>query len=160
MNNEIIKLCFFGPSGSGKSTIESILKNCLWQKGYWTHIVNMAYPLHNIQDSAYEILELENKAQDGVFLQFLVNHFGIKVLCDLFTKKVKHLENWWITNEYITRKEKDTHLIVNTDCRNNSYLTLKEEGFVFVKVDTEPYLRLSRLKKRQDITTAELSKYV
>lgn len=51
----------------------------------------------------------------------------------------------------------DTILLLNADCRNNAYPTLKNEGFTFVRVDTNPYLRLSRLQERQDITSADLS---
>lgn len=40
--------------------------------------VNIVEPLHNIQASIYEILELEKQGQDGVLLQFLVKHFWFK----------------------------------------------------------------------------------
>ena len=70
MNNKVIKICFFGPSESGKSTIADILRKDFWDKNYWAYVVGVATPLHDMQNSIYKILELENRKQDGVLLQF------------------------------------------------------------------------------------------
>ncbi len=142
---KIIKLSLFGPSGSGKTTSEKIIKQIVKEK-YDNHkviSVNVAQPLHEIQKFAYKKFDLVNGGQDGVLLQFLANHFE-NYLGKACVKRIK--------SKIKLHSEKGNLIFLNSDCRNNAYQDLKQEGFLFIRIFTQPRLIKKRLRKRQDIT--------
>jgi len=150
----VTKICFFGPSGSGKTTAMNMaygyLASELGNRSN-TLFLNVSTPLHSIQNDIYKKLNLPNISQDGQLLQFLVEHFGIEVLLVLFKKE---LNRFLLENE-----DADKPLfILNSDCRNNAYDTLKEHGFIFIKVMTDYKIRAERLGERQDMSRADLNK--
>lgn len=144
-NSKIIKLCFFGPSGSGKSTVADIAKKILIQQNYVVKKVNVGEPLHQIQDYIYTTFNLANTGQDGPLLQFIAQRFETS-LGPTFLKKIKNIE-------FINQSH--SLVIINSDCRNNSYQYLKELGFKFIRVSTSESNIISRLEVRGDVSLAQ-----
>lgn len=136
-----LKLSFFGPSGSGKSTALDLVQTIL-NSDYptLTHIkLNVAAPLHQIQNFAYKTFSLSNSGQDGMLLQFLATHFENK-LGPTFVKTLSSLPH---------------NLVLNSDCRDNAYPYLKKSGFIFIRINTSSHLINKRLNLRSDISSAD-----
>jgi len=151
----VSKICFFGPSGSGKNTVGYTAEHIIYEK-YGVDAIrvghlNIAEPLHYIQSHIYETLGLKNQTQDGKLLQFLIEHFGMKTICDVFVKELDKSVD-------IFHPDVSPTFVLNTDCRNNAYPILKENGFIFIRIETKPEIRVRRLKNRKDITPANLNK--
>lgn len=127
-----MKICFLAPSGYGKSTAIEILK-----KHFDIENIKIAEPLYELQKEFYEKLGIEvGDKQDGELLQF----YGKKVrkenatfLLEEFEKKLKNVE---------------ATIISNDDCRPNDYTFLKEQGFIFIKIN-------GYKRDRDDITQAD-----
>ena len=145
-----LMISFFGPSGSGKSTCRLIAEAYLRDKGYLTHSLNVAYPLRCIQAYAYDLFELgkqdpsdEDFRQDGKLLGFLAQHFESH-LGPMMSKRLD------LVRPHIG--EDDLVAFINTDCRNNAYKDLKDEGFLFIKLDVFPDILNRRRRSRGDLT--------
>ncbi len=143
-------ISFFGPSGSGKSTCRHIAEAYLRDQGYITHNIDVAYPLRCIQAYTYEIFGLNTQdplgdgfQQDGQLLGFLAKHFEPQL--------GKTVRKFFST---IRPQIGDNDLVafINTDCRNNAYQALKDEGFQFIKVDVFPDILNRRRQSRGDLT--------
>lgn len=129
-----LKFCLYGPSGSGKTTLSQYL-----EKKYKFELIKISKPLHDFQKYFYSKLELKVDIQDGELLQFLAN-------------KIEAVSEGWLGKSFIKRVENsNSKYIINDDCRLNSYTYLKENGFVFIKVQTD--LKIS-FRKRKDFTEA------
>ena len=141
-----IKISFFGPSGSGKSTAANLSEE-IFEKlcpQYWFHRCDVASPLHRMQRQVYGILDLECNGQDGELLQFLANKFESHIV----NKCVNFVD--YLVDFYYGKV-----ICVNSDCRNNAYQKLKDNGFIFVRVKTKPSVINKRLGEREDITKAD-----
>lgn len=145
INQEIIKLCFFGPSGSGKSTVAVLAKKILLEKNYSVQKINVGQPLHQIQDYIYDLFDLPNTGQDGQLLQFIAHHFEGS-LGPYFSQKIESIENQNVNG---------LRVIINSDCRNNSYQYLKKLNFKFIRVLTSQDNVAIRLQTRGDISLAQ-----
>ncbi|MBT6052428.1 MAG: hypothetical protein HOG49_36970 [Candidatus Scalindua sp.] len=88
-------------------------------------------------------------SQDGELLQYLAEKFEK----DLGPKCVDRVRKFVYAYQ-------GKVICVNSDCRNNAYKCLKDNGFVFVRIQTDPSIRSSRLSKRGDITIANNSNSV
>lgn len=116
-----LKICFIAPSGFGKTTAIKILS-----KFYKIKNIKIAKPLYDMQKYFYKKIKTKMRGeQDGELLQF----FGLKVrkensnfLTDVFIESVKKYNSSQI-------------IISNDDCRPPDYQTLKNLGFVFVKIN-------------------------
>lgn len=140
---------FFGSSGSGKSTCYKYAKSFLSAKGYTCHNLNVALPLRTIQFFAYCAFGKKcknpldpNFEQDGKLLGFLAQHFKER-LSLIFEKGIK---------EHLHKNDNKKLAIINTDCRNNAYKTLKKLGFVFIKVEVSEKVLMDRRRERGDLT--------
>ncbi len=120
-----LRLCFFGKeSGVGKSTAGALAYDYLSFeiKTHSVYRLNVAQPLHDIQSFAYQRFNLESTGQDGRLLQFLAAHFQAR-LGPTFQANLDHLES-------LATKT----IIINSDCRNNTYPVLKDRSFIFIEV--------------------------
>jgi dCTP deaminase len=132
----MIKICLFGPTGSGKTTIASYIV-----ERYNAELIKIAAPLYRMQNHLYGMIGKDIAGQDGELLQFLAH-------------KIEKEKPQWLAREFIEKvRLSNRHLVVNDDCRLNSYSVLKEDGFVFIRVLTDPETILSRM--RQDHTTID-----
>lgn len=129
----VVKFCLFGPSRSGKTT----LSNYLVEK-YGFELIKISRPLHEFQTHLYTKLGLFPDGQDGELLQFLAN-------------KIEKISPGSLGKLFLDRlHNSSSNLIVNDDCRYNSYRFLEKEGFVFIKIVTNENNRNKR--ERVDIT--------
>lgn len=125
-----LRVCLYGPTGSGKSTIAGHLA-----ARYDAEIVKVAEPLHRFQDSFYRILGVTATGQDGELLQFLA-------------QKIERERPGWLGRIMVGRVvSSNSPIVVNDDCRWNSYAALERVGFLFVRVWTAPDEILRRLRR-------------
>jgi dCTP deaminase len=125
-----IKICLYGPTGSGKTTVAQhlVLK-------FGAKLIKIAEPLYTMQNSFYEMLGTQVSGQDGELLQFMA--YKIE-------KEFPH----WLARQFLQKvHSSDGSLVVNDDCRFNSYLELKADDFVFVRVYSAPMVVEERLRK-------------
>jgi len=140
-----VLLSFVGPSGSGKTTAAKYANANLIKLGYSVCRIDVAEPLRLIQNYAYKlfgrpwtgmVLQPESYVQDVKLLGFLAGHFK-EYLGPTFEKRL----------ELLLYDDK-SNFVINADCRNNTYQCLKDLGFIFIRLETSPSTRISRLKKR------------
>lgn len=150
-------ISFFGPSTAGKSTCYTFAKERLEQLNYFPVRLDVALPLRQIQKEAYEVFQIEdpgkpdlpeNFRQDGKLLEFLAEHFQ-NFLGSAFTYKFSRIVD--STKAYISL-QKTPLAVINTDCRNNCYDTLKGLGFTFIRVQTSEAVMQQRKSLRGDAT--------
>jgi energy-coupling factor transporter ATP-binding protein EcfA2 len=123
----VVRVCLYGPTASGKSTIARHLA-----KTYGGEIIKVAEPLYRLQKLFYDELELPVNGQDGELLQF-------------FADKIEREQPGWLGRRVTDRVQASaTRLVINDDCRRNSYAALDTAGFVFVRIDTSPDKRAIR----------------
>jgi len=141
-----IKISFFGPSGSGKSTASQLSRKIFSKllPSHWFKKCDVAEPLHLIQNYIYDKMGIQNLSQDGELLQFLAKRFedNLGHKCIDKVKDVVHTYQGKV-------------ICVNSDCRNNAYKYLKDNGFIFIKIETKPSMRGERVVERGDITIAD-----
>lgn len=113
-----MKICFLAPSGYGKSTAIEILK-----KYYNITNIKIAQPLYKLQDDFYKTIGIDiGNKQDGELLQF----YGCKI----------RKENpMYLINTFFKEVEKHDGIITNDDCRPYDYQYLKDNGFIFIKIN-------------------------
>jgi energy-coupling factor transporter ATP-binding protein EcfA2 len=115
------RICLFGPTGSGKSTIARHLAS-----RYGGEVIGVAEPLHRLQELIYGFLGMHVAGQDGELLQFLA-------------QKIEREQPGWLGRTVLRKVLASTSpLVLNDDCRLNSYAALDSAGFVFVRVRTAP----------------------
>lgn len=127
-----MKICFLAPSGYGKSTAIEILK-----KHFDVENIKLAEPLYELQKAFYDKLGIDiGDKQDGELLQFL-------------GKKVRKEHATFLLDEFDKKLEKASATIIsNDDCRPDDYQHLKEQGFIFVKIN-------GFKRERDDVTQAD-----
>lgn len=126
-----MKICFLAPSSYGKSTAIEILS-----KHFDIKNIKIGEPLYELQSDFYKKLGIEVKdKQDGELLQF-------------YGKKVRKENSNFLLNEF-KKKLDNTYatIISNDDCRPNDYKFLKDNGFIFIKIN-------GYKRDRSDITLA------
>ena len=146
-----IKISFFGPSGSGKSTASKLSREIFSEllPMYWFKRCDVAEPLHLIQAYIYDKMGSKSSSQDGKLLQFLAKQFED----NLGPKCINKVRD-------IVHNYQGKVICINADCRNNAYKDLKENGFIFVKIQTKPFIRSERVVERGDMTIADQKKRV
>ena len=123
------KICLYGPTGSGKTTIAQHLI-----RKYNAELIKIATPLYQMQNEFYQKLGKTISGQDGEFLQFLAS-------------KILKENPFWLTDQFLKKvSQSNKHLIVNDDCRLNSYDVLKKDGFIFIRVSTSSKNILKRMR--------------
>lgn len=128
-----LRVCFFGPTGSGKSTLAEHLT-----RRYDAELIKVAEPLYRLQDTFYQMLGVPRHGQDGELLQFLA-------------QKIEREQAGWLGRTMLDKVRSSANpIVINDDCRWNSYPELERAGFVFVRVRTSPEQMRGRL--RQDHT--------
>ena len=116
--NTVLKLCFIAPTGFGKSTAANYLK-----KAYDADVIKLAKPLYELQEHLFDFLGKGIDGQDGELLQFLGNKVQTESPLFLFEKFQEEVKN------------SNSMFIVNDDCRPHNYKYLKNDGFLFIKID-------------------------
>ncbi|MBV1849562.1 AAA family ATPase [Catellatospora tritici] len=118
---EPTRICLYGPTGSGKTTIARHLV-----RRYDGELIKIAEPLHRFQQMFYDMLQKPVTGQDGELLQFLAD-------------KIEREQPGWLGRSATARVHASGRtVVVNDDCRRNSYAALDQAGFVFVRVLTSP----------------------
>jgi len=98
-------------------------------------IKKIAAPLYEFQALFYSRLGKSISGQDGELLQFI-------------GEKIERECPGWLAARFLDEVARHADSIVlNDDCRINSYVYLKQAGFVFVKVATRKAIRESRLRR-------------
>ncbi|GAA0896208.1 AAA family ATPase [Virgisporangium aurantiacum] len=121
MTAAAVRVCFYGPTGSGKTTVARHVA-----ERYGAELVKASEPLHRLQRMFYEVLELPVDGQDGELLQFLAG-------------KVERERPGWLAGSLTRRvREATSPVVVNDDCRANTYPAFEALGFVFVRVRSTP----------------------
>jgi hypothetical protein len=91
---------------------------------YDAELIKIASPLYRLQNHFYETIGKKISGQDGELLQFLA-------------QKIEKESPGWLANVFLAQiQETNKELIINDDCRLNSYYALKNNGFRFIRVDT------------------------
>lgn len=128
-----MKICFLAPSGYGKSTAIDIL-----QKHFNITNIKIAEPLYELQRNFYNMLSLNiGNKQDGELLQF-------------YGKKIRSIDNKYLLDVFkIKLDNAKTTIISNDDCRPDDYQFLKDNGFIFIKIN-------GYKRDRDDITEANV----
>ena len=117
----MIKICFLAPSEYGKNTAVEILKT-----KYNLINIKIAEPLYHLQNYFYKYIGCNlSGEQDGELLQYLGNK--VRKENPLFL-----LNNF--QNELIKYKNYNG-IISNDDCRPPDYHFLKEQNFIFIKIN-------------------------
>lgn len=126
-----MRICFLAPSSYGKSTAIKLL-----QKHFDIKNIKIADPLYELQSDFYKKLgiEIEDK-QDGELLQF-------------YGKKIRKENSGYLLNEFKTKLDNTGATIIsNDDCRPDDYKFLKDNGFIFIKIN-------GYKRNRDDVTLA------
>lgn len=126
-----MKICFLAPSGYGKTTAIEILK-----RHFDITNIKIAAPLYELQEEFYKKLgkEVGNK-QDGELLQY-------------YGKKIREVDSGYLLKTFKEKLDSsNTTIITNDDCRPNDFEFLKENGFLFIKIN-------GYKRDRDDITLA------
>lgn len=128
-----MKICFLALSGYGKSTAIDILK-----KHYDITNIKIAEPLYKLQHDFYSHIGIEvGDRQDGELLQF-------------YGKKIRKECSHYLIDTFKSKLDKNnSSIITNDDCRPEDYKFLKENDFIFVKIN-------GYRRNRDDITLANL----
>lgn len=126
-----MKICFLAPSSYGKSTAVQLLS-----KHFDIKNIKIGQPLYEMQNNFYNRLGIKIKdKQDGELLQF-------------FGKKVRKENNMFLLNEFKHKLDNTSATIIsNDDCRPDDYEFLKDNGFIFIKIN-------GYKRSREDITIA------
>ncbi len=147
--HENMYISFVGPSGSGKSTCFAYVEKYLSAQGFTVLKVNVAHPLRAAQSYCYSIFRKESQdplaedfRQDGALLGFLAAHFEDS-LGVLFRERFAEALKGCAAGKVA---------VVNTDCRNNTYETLRSLGFVFVRISSREDVLAERRLHRGDLT--------
>ena len=127
-----MKICFLAPSSYGKSTAIELL-----QKHFDIKNIKIAAPLYELQSNFYEKLGIEiGDRQDGELLQF-------------YGKKVRKENSQYLLKEFKNKLDSvEATIISNDDCRPDDYEFLKENGFIFIKIN-------GYKRDRNDVTIAD-----
>lgn len=143
-----LRISFVGPSGVGKSTAFGLAKEVLEARSFEVVRRDVALPLRQIQNFAYDVFDKaspgeadvpETFKQDGALLQALARHFEAD-LGPAFSKRMDRLTG------------ANNVAVINTDCRNNTYLTLKALGFKFVRIEVSDDVLETRRVARGDLS--------
>ena len=126
-----MRICFLAPSAYGKSTAIKLL-----QKHFDIKNIKIADPLYELQSDFYKKLGIEIKdKQDGELLQF-------------YGKKIRKENSDYLLNEFKTKLDNTNATIIsNDDCRPDDYKFLKDNGFIFIKIN-------GYKRNRDDVTLA------
>lgn len=143
-------VAFVGPSGAGKSTAFGYAAQRLRERGFTVVRRDVALPLRVLQRAAFETFgrpdpgdpqRSESFIQDGALLQFLALHFEDR-LGPTFEASIRDA----------IAETTPPLAIVNTDCRNNAFPTLRRLGFRFVRIEVPADLLQQRRAARGDLT--------
>ena len=127
-----MKICFLAPSGFGKSSAIEILK-----KHFDITNIKIAEPLYELQKSFYNKIGIAiGEKQDGELLQF----YGKKIR--------KHDKDYLLRNFKERLDASSTAIITNDDCRPDDYKFLKDNDFIFIKIN-------GYRRDRDDLTLAD-----
>jgi len=130
------RISLIGPTGVGKSTLARRVA-----ERFDGVVIKIAEPLYRLQEEFYRRIGKMVRGQDGELLQFLGH-------------KVEKESPGWLATQFLDQVERSqTSLVVNDDCRLNSYKHLQANGFVFVRVHCEDTIHHARL--RADHTSAD-----
>ncbi len=126
----MIKICFLAPSGYGKDTASKIIESM-----FDVSVIKLARPLYELQRDFYNRLGIDiQDKQDGELLQF----YGYKIR--------KESPDYLINTFYKEIGMCNSQIIINDDCRPMDYESLKEMGFIFVKINGYKRNRLDHVE--------------
>lgn len=124
-----LKICLYGPTGSGKSTLAEHLVHA-----HGAVRIKVAEPLYDLQRQLYEYIDKPILGQDGELLQYL-------------GQKIEAERPGWLGARFVDKVHScGARIVVNDDCRPNSFAALRDDGFVFVGVRTSADTMLARLR--------------
>ena len=127
-----LRLCFVAPSEFGKNTAVSLLKT-----KFNVFNIKIASPLYKLQRRFYEFIGKKMSGeQDGELLQFLgkkIRKESPDFLLNVFKKRFNDVKNF-------------EGIVTNDDCRPPDYSTLKNLGFIFIKINGFKRNRLDHTK--------------
>lgn len=139
------KIVFYGKSGSGKSTTCSNAIKYYQDKGKKVQVIKLAYPLYVLQKEFYDIAEVNIRFydQNQALLESIASH-------------LREINPNSIISNFSKRLSKsEADIIINDDLRDTKidYPTMKEAGFIFIKICCNEELREKRLRERNDLNT-------
>lgn len=113
------RICFLAPTGYGKTTaVNAIIKK------FDCQMIKIGQPLYELQTEFYNHLGIDIKdKQDGELLQFYGN-------------KIRKESPDFLISQFIEAiKNSSSEIILNDDCRPADYKHLKNNEFIFIKID-------------------------
>ncbi len=140
-----IRLCVFGHSGSGKSTAASHIIQRFQDGGYSTTVIKLAEPLYRLQREIYATAgrQIRQYEQDQQMLEGLA-------------RELRRINPRALVEDFERRLAVSAStVVVCDDLRdgNVDYPYLKEQGFLFLRIQVKPEVAQYRLQQRQDLST-------
>ncbi len=129
LKSKHIKLSFIGKMCSGKTTLSNFIQNYLKNK-YNIHFERQSFA-GKVYELCYDLFNMDRHQKDRKLLQTV----------GTLMRSID--ENVWVN--YTIRQCQNKNIIVE-DCRYlNEYESLKENGFVFIKINIDPEFQKERL---------------
>lgn len=144
------KIVFYGKSGSGKSTTCENAISYYQKNNELVEVIKLAYPLYYLQNEFYKMA--------GIDINFYDQN---QHLLEVIATNIRELNPKGLINNFNERLKNSTaDVVINDDLRDTKvdYPELKSQGFIFVKIQCDEELRISRLKARNDLNTVVHSK--
>ncbi|MGX1186109.1 dephospho-CoA kinase [Pseudomonas sp. F-14 TE3623] len=147
--SEQTRICLVGPSGSGKSTVASLIKKKAEKQKKTVGVLKLAEPLYKIQELFYQ----ESGLQISAYQQD-------QQLLEKIATEMRKISSVSLIDNFLGRLAVTSHdLLINDDLRDHlvDWPRMAAAGFIVIRVVTDPSIRHSRLKSRDDITLVEKS---
>ena len=149
MTTTPIRLCLLGHSGTGKSTASALIRHAADARGLTSAVVKVAAPLYDLQQAFYARMgrDLSIGQQDQQLMETLAECLRFR-------------DPDFIIRDFLARvTASNTDVVVNDDVRSYQYdlLRLREQGWVTVRVVTDPVVRKERLAAQGFLTLSDAS---
>lgn len=144
------KIVLYGLSGSGKSTSAHIVKEYFEGRGLRVEVLKLSEPLYELQREFY--------SQAGRAIHYYDQD---QPLLELIADRLRLINSTSLVDHFMGRlNQSEADVILNDDLRDPfiDYPSLKEQGFIFLRIRCSEELRLDRLVGRSNKSTVLHSK--
>ncbi|MGQ4600319.1 hypothetical protein [Nocardia sp. R6R-6] len=149
MTTTPIRLCLLGHSGTGKSTTSALIRHAADARGLTSTVVKVAAPLYDLQQAFYARMgrDLDVDQQDQQLMEALAGCLRFR-------------DPDFMIRDFLARvAASNADVVVNDDVRSYQYdlPRLREQGWVTIRIVTDPVVRKERLAARGFLTLSDAS---